>query len=70
MVTDTIPQLRSLSLAKKRLLISELVDEVFGGSVREPELAGSLAARLAHYRKHPQTARSWADVKAGLRGRK
>jgi len=70
MVTETIPQLKSLSLAKKRRLISELIDEVFGSPVREPELAGALAARMARYRRHPDTARTWADVKSRLRGRK
>ena len=70
MVTETIPQLKSLSLAKKRRLISELLDEVYGEPVQEPELAEALAARLAHARRNPSSVRSWAGVKARLRGRK
>ena len=70
MVADTIPQLKSLSLTGKRRLICELLDEVYGEPVREPELAGALAARLAHARRHPSSVRKWADVKARLRGRK
>jgi hypothetical protein len=70
MVTDTIPQLKALSLAKKRRLISELLDEVFGHPVREPELAAALAARIEHFRKNPGSARSWSAVKARLRSRK
>ena len=70
MVTETIPQIKSLSLAKKRALISELVGEVFGEPVQEPELADALETRLAHYRRHPGSARSWAEVKAGLRRKK
>ena len=70
MVTETIPQLKSLSLAKKRLLISELLSEVFGEPVEEPELADALAARVAHYRRNPDSGRTWAEVKARLRRRK
>ena len=70
MVTETIPQLKSLSLAKKRRLIAELLDDVFGEQVREPELAGALAARLAHFRRNPDSARNWTEVKARLRGKK
>lgn len=67
MITDSIPQLRTLSLAKKRRLISELLDEVFGAPVIDPAVAAALAARVAHYRKDRRSARSWAEVKARLR---
>ncbi|MEQ1860073.1 MAG: hypothetical protein ABMA13_09065 [Chthoniobacteraceae bacterium] len=70
MVTETIPQLKSLSLAKKRRLISELLDEVFGEPVREAELSDALAARVAHYHRNPRSARSWSAVKARLRRKK
>ena len=70
MVTETIPQLKSLSLAKKRVLIAELLGEVFGEPVQEPELADALAARIAHFRRNPGSGRSWADVKAKLRSKK
>ena len=70
MVTETIPQLKSLSLAKKRVLISELLGEVFGEPVQEPEVSAALEARLAHYRGHPGSARNWTEVKAGLRRKK
>jgi hypothetical protein len=70
MVTETIPQLKTLSLAKKRRLIAELVDEVFGEPVQVTPLSQALAARVAHYHRHPDSARSWAAVKARLRRRK
>lgn len=70
MVTETIPQLRTLSLAKKRRLIAELVSDVFGNEVQEPELVSALAARVAHYRKDRRSARSWAEVKTRLRRKK
>ena len=66
-VTGTIPQLKSLSLAKKRPLISGLLGEVFGEPVVEPDLADALAARVAHYRRNPDSGRTWAEVKARLR---
>ena len=70
MVTETIPQLKRLSLAKKRKLIAELVDEVYGEPVKEVVLARALEARIDHYRQNPESARSWSAVKARLRRRK
>ena len=70
MVADSIPQLKSLSLAKKRALISELLGEVFGEPVLEPGLSAALAARMTHFRKNPGSVQNWAEVKARLRGRK
>jgi hypothetical protein len=67
MVTETIPQLKSLSLAKKRLLISELLAEVYGEPVRDREVSDALSARLKHYRENPGTAKTWTEVKARLR---
>ncbi len=60
MVTETIPQLKSFSREKKRRLISELLDEVYG----ERELAGALAARVAHARRKPGSVNSGADESA------
>lgn len=70
MVTDSIPQLKALSLAKKRRLISELIDDVFGQPVADRALAEALATRVEHYRKNPSSGRSWNAVKARLRARK
>jgi expansin (peptidoglycan-binding protein) len=70
MVTETIPQLKTLSLAKKRRLIAELLDEVFGAPVQERTVAAALTARVAHYRRNPGSARSWAAVKTRLRRKK
>ena len=70
MVTETIPQLKSLSLAKKRLLIAELLGEVFGEPVLESELTEALEARVTHFRRNPDTGRKWVDVKAKLRAKK
>lgn len=70
MVSDTIPQLKRLSLARKRRLISELVDEVYGDPVRRGGVATALAMRMDHFRQHPDTARSWTEVKARLQRKK
>ncbi len=70
MLADSIPQLKTLSLAKKRKLISELVDEVFGEPVRERALSKALDARLEHFRRNPGSAKTWESVKARLRRRK
>jgi hypothetical protein len=66
MIAETIPQLKTLPLDKKRRLIAELLDEVFGEPVRER----ALTARVAHFRQHPGSARSWASVKNRLRRKK
>jgi hypothetical protein len=67
MVTETIPQLQSLSLAKKRILISELLDEVYGETVTDEGVADALSERISRYRANPSSAKSWTDVKARLR---
>ena len=67
MVSETIPQLKTLSLARKRRLISELVDEVFGETVRRGAVANALGARIDHFRTNSDSARSWTEVKAKLR---
>jgi putative addiction module component (TIGR02574 family) len=67
MVTETIPQLRALSLAKKRILISELVDEVYGSPVEDKALTAALNERIANYHANPSSAKSWTEVKARLR---
>jgi len=69
MIADTIPQLKALSVSTKRRLIAELLDEIYGEPVREAALAKALDARRAHFRRNPGTAKSWAEVKARLRGR-
>ncbi len=70
MVSETIPQLKTLSLARKRRLISELVDEVYGAPVRPGGVANALAKRMDHFRQHPNSGRTWAEVKARLRRKK
>jgi hypothetical protein len=70
MVTETIPQLKTLSAARKRRLIEELIAEAYGEPVKEPKLENALRRRLAHARRNPGTIKSWAEVKAGLRNAK
>jgi hypothetical protein len=70
MVADSIPQLKSLSLAKKRRLIAELLDEVYGVPVEEREIVGALNTRVEHFRQNPGSARSWDGVKARLKKKK
>ncbi len=67
MVTETIPQLKTLSLAKKRHLIEELIAEVYGEPVKDEPIASALAARVKHYKNNPESGKSWSEVKARLR---
>jgi hypothetical protein len=67
MVADSIPELKNLSLAKKRRLIAELLDEVYGEAVTEPVVVKALEARMAHARRNPASVRSWEDVKVRIR---
>lgn len=70
MISETIPHWKKLSLAKKRRLISEMVDEVYGEPVQKADLADALQTRIDHYHRHPGSARTWVSVKARLRKRK
>lgn len=70
MVSDAIPQLKTLSAAQKRKLVAELIDELWGEPVTDPKIVRALSVRLAHYRKNPQSARPWSEVKKRLRARK
>lgn len=70
MVTETIPQLKTLSLSKKRRLIEELMAEVYGEPVEAGPIASALSARLKHYENNPESAKSWSEVKARLRGKR
>ncbi len=67
MVSETIPQLKTLSLASKRRLIHELVEQVYGEPVRRGGVADALEARVKHFRQKPGSARSWTAVKTKLR---
>ncbi len=69
MVTATVPQLKTLSLSKKRHLIEELVAEVYGEPVKDEPIASALAARVKHFKNNPESGKSWAEVKARRRGR-
>lgn len=70
MVSDAIPQLKKLSLARKRRLIAELVEEVYGEPVRGGAVSNALDARVKYFREKPDSARTWTEVKARLRRRK
>lgn len=70
MVADAIPQLKTFSVAQKRKLVAELIEELWGEPVTEPKLMRALSARLARYRKNPSSARPWSEVKKRLRARK
>jgi|GEM_PF-4985104 len=70
MLSKQIPQLKRWSLAKKQQLIEELIDEVYGEPVNEPEVVTALDARLKHFETHPQSATSWAEAAARRRTKK
>jgi putative addiction module component (TIGR02574 family) len=71
MITERIPELRSLSQEEKLILVGELWDEL----AAEPEAFPPredhiklLKERLEHYRQHPEDVLAWEDVKTRILG--
>jgi hypothetical protein len=59
MMADSIPQLKSLSVAKKRRLIVELLDVLYGAPVKDRDVAAALGERGEHFRSTPASGRDW-----------
>ena len=67
---DDLPEVKRLSPAQKFDLINELwhdLAEDMPGLAVSDEIAAELERRMDAYRRDPSTARSWEEVKAGLR---
>jgi putative addiction module component (TIGR02574 family) len=68
-IAEKIPQLKSLSVEEKLILVNELWDELASHpealAPREDHLE-LLRDRLEHFRKHPQDVIAWEDLKQGI----
>lgn len=69
MIADTIPELKRLSPEEKLMLVGELWDELAARPEAFPprdDHIKLLQERLEHYRRHPESATAWEDVKARI----
>ena len=65
MILETLPAVQQLSPCEQSQLIEELWERWLPRDDEETRSATVelLEARLAHYRKHPETASTWDEVK-------
>ena len=69
MIAATIPELKSLSLGEKLILVGELWDELAAQPSAFPPREDHikvLQERLEHYRRQPEDLGAWEDVKARI----
>lgn len=69
MIAETIPELKTLSLGQKLILVGELWDELAaqpGAFPPREDHIKILQERLEHYRQHPEDVIAWEDVKARI----
>ena len=69
MIAETIPELKSLSLGEKLILVGELWDELAAQPAAFPPREDHirvLQERLENYRQHPEDVIAWEDVKARI----
>ena len=68
---ERIPELRTLSPADKLALVRELWDDLASNPEDipvAPEDIAEVDRRLEEYRKHPELAATWEEVKARILG--
>ena len=72
MISETIPELRSLSSDQKIILAAELWREAVGPTATEPNpaLVQALRERLDYFREHPDEVSTWEAVRARIVSRK
>lgn len=69
MIAEPIPELQRLSPEEKLVLAGELWDEwaaLPDAIPRRDDHTELLQARLEHYRRNPESATAWEDVKARI----
>jgi putative addiction module component (TIGR02574 family) len=68
MILETLPAVQQLSPSEQSQLVDELWDRWLPRDDDQTRTATIelLNARMAHYRKHPETASTWDDVKQRL----
>lgn len=66
MIADKIPQLQSLSMEEKLVLVNELWDDLAAHPEAFPPREDHLRLlreRLDHFRKHPTDVIAWEELK-------
>lgn len=66
MIAEKIPQLSSLSVEEKLILVGELWDELAahpGALPPRQDHVQVLEERLAHFREHPEDVAAWEEVR-------
>ena len=69
MIADKIPELKSLSVDEKLILVRELWDELAAEPNAFPPREDHiklLRERLEHYQQHPDDTIAWEEVKARI----
>jgi len=68
MIIEKLPAVQRLSESEKLALAAELVEQATLGESGEPDprIVEILDERLAEFRRHPENASSWAEVKARI----
>jgi hypothetical protein len=75
MIAERLPELAAMTREEKWEVMVELEEELHHSqhSQDDPETAAAikelLEVRMAHFRAHPETARPWEEVRAGLKTR-
>ncbi len=68
MILETLPAVMQLNSQQRTQLVEELWEQWLPRDDDESNAAivALLEARMAHYRQHPETAKTWDEVKARI----
>jgi putative addiction module component (TIGR02574 family) len=70
MILERFPELLKLSELERLQLLTELRETILSDeSVVDPAIVAELERRMEEYRRNPNTARPWAEVRKELRER-
>lgn len=73
MVIERLPEVESLSVAEKWVLVDELWASLIGAETdvqADPAIVAELERRMTEYEAHPETAVSWEALRDRLVARK
>lgn len=73
MIIERLPDVQSLSDEEKWMLVDELQASLLADGERQSvkqAITTNLEKQLAHYEAHPETAKTWEQVRDGLRSTK
>ena len=70
MIIERLPEVQSLSDEEKWMLVDELQASLLAADERQSAdqaITANLEKQLAHYEAHPETAKTWEQVRDRLR---